>query len=120
MAKHIRTGNNGEHIAQQYLQQHGYTLLGTNLRFGRGELDIVCTHQNILIFVEVKTRQTALHGTPEDNVTPAKEQLLIRTASMYLQSTGYEGEIRFDIISVTLQPTLQVLHFQDAFFPTWE
>ena len=45
--------------------------------------------------------------------------MIYDAAIEYMDRIGYENEIRFDIISVTMEPKLLVEHFPDAFFPTW-
>ena len=58
MARHNDTGNWGEDSAREYLITKGYTILDTNVRFGKNELDIVARHNDRIVFVEVKTRST--------------------------------------------------------------
>jgi len=50
-------GQIAEQQAVDYLKQHGYHIIARNLRLARGEPDIVATHHNILVFIEVKSRQ---------------------------------------------------------------
>jgi hypothetical protein len=37
----------------------------------------------------------------------------------YMYASGHEWEIRFDIIAITGEPekNMELVHFQDAFFP---
>lgn len=46
----------------EYLENKGYKIIERNFRKGYGEIDIIATHKNILVFVEVKTRTTFLFG----------------------------------------------------------
>ncbi len=120
MAQHLKTGEEGEDLAKEYLLQQGYTILESNWRFHKAEIDIIAKKKEVLIFVEVKTRSTAIFGDPALAVTPKKQRLLADAASAYMDQVGHTWEIRFDIISVILQqPEYDLQHFKDAFFPGW-
>lgn len=118
MAKHNETGKQGEEIAYQLLLAKGYTILETNWRYRRAEVDIIAKEGDILVFIEVKTRSTDHFGKPEAFVTDRKKEFLQTAASVYMEEIGHEWEIRFDIIAVLLHPTraAEVEHFEDAFF----
>jgi putative endonuclease len=109
----------GEQLAAHYLRANGYTILERNWRVNRAEIDLIVRKNDTLIFVEVKSRSTAHFGPPEAFVSKRKKRLLASAASAYMQTSGYEWAIRFDIVSVLLQPGESPLieHFEDAFFP---
>ena len=111
------TGNFGESLAADYLEQKGYCILHRNLKAGRVEIDIVAMHQEVLIFVEVKTRKNNFFGFPEEAVGYKKETNIARAAAIIREDMQHEKEIRFDIISVTLEPAIEIHHIEDAFFP---
>lgn len=120
MSKNIELGNRGEAIAKHFLQSKGYTILETNWRFSRAEVDLIAMDGQILVFVEVKTRSTDIFGAPELAVTNRKQHLLVDAANVYMQQINHEWEIRFDIISIILKTkTHHLEHFEDAFFPGW-
>lgn len=113
-------GSAGEDIALNYLLKKGYDIIAKNYRFKRGEIDIIAQIENRFIFVEVKTRSSNGFGHPEEFVDERKQRAIIKTAEAFLEQQKYEGEIRFDIISVNIQknensPT--IYHIEDAFFP---
>jgi putative endonuclease len=119
MAKHNELGNQGEGIARKYLEDKGHTILECNYKQGRAEIDLISLQQNILIFTEVKTRSSDFFASPERAVNEKKEDLIIRAAQAYLYDHAYEGEIRFDVISIVItnEMDIQIRHFEDAFFP---
>jgi len=119
MANHNELGKLGEEIARKFLEEKGYRIKATNWTWGKAELDIVAEDGNILVFVEVKTRQSITFGYPEESVGSKKEKMMYAAAVEYMDAINYEKEIRFDIISVTMEPKLKVEHFPDAFFPIW-
>ncbi|MBP6977499.1 MAG: YraN family protein [Bacteroidales bacterium] len=119
MAEHNETGKAGEEIAVQYLRSKGYTILETNWRWGKNEIDIVAEDKEYLVIVEVKTRHSSDFGEPEDSVTRQKQKLLIRAANSYINRYGVKKETRFDIISILLRGrNPEVNHIIDAFYPT--
>ncbi|NGF55507.1 YraN family protein [Parapedobacter sp. SGR-10] len=115
MAKHLESGSFGEALAVQYLKRLGYEILFQNWRFKRLEIDIIAKERGILVFVEVKSRKSDHYGLPYEFVDHAKEQRLIRAAEAFLADYSYEGDIRFDIVSVYLS-TQKVELIRDAFW----
>lgn len=115
-------GATGEQIAADFLSKKGYQIVERNYRAGRGEIDIIAwAHERLLVFVEVKTRNSELFGGPEGAVTAAKQNRLLRTAGFYMESIGYDWEIRFDVVAILLdrQSLREVRHLEDAFFPSY-
>lgn len=81
--KNKNLGDAGEEIAARYLQGQGFEILGRNLRYRRGELDIVAQRRGELHFIEVRTRSGAfLH--PFETITEQKKARLRRAAEAYL------------------------------------
>lgn len=118
MAAHNELGKKGEDKAGQYLVANGYEILEHNYQYGKGEIDIICRKDDLLIFVEVKTRKTNAWGYPEMAVTKKKASLMMRTAYAYMEKVNHEWEIRFDIIAITMHKEGEELkHFEDAFVP---
>ncbi len=113
-----RVGAQGEILAGQHLQSHGYTILARNWRFRGGEIDLVAEKAGALVFVEVKARSSHRFGTPEEAITPTKRRRLIRTAQAFLRSRGVEDAgWRIDVIALDLDPQGKVLrleHYEDA------
>lgn len=119
MAEHNETGKAGEEIAVKYLRSKGYTILETNWRLGRNEIDIVAEADHCLVVVEVKTRHSTEYGDPESFVTRDKQRLLIRAANAYIRRHAVTAETRFDIISIVLKGQhAEINHITDAFYPT--
>jgi putative endonuclease len=102
MAKHNDTGTLGEKLAAEYLAEKGYAILHQNWRYKRWEVDIIATQNNILHFIEIKTRRTKKFGLPEEKVSKQKLENLINAAEVYLYENPQWKHIRFDILSVLL------------------
>lgn len=119
MAQHNETGKTGENIAAEYLQREGYFLLEQNWRHRKAEIDLIVKQNDILVFVEVKTRSNTFFSDPELSVDEQKQALITNAAMVYMEEIGHEWEVRFDIIAVILESedSFDIRHYEDAFFP---
>ena len=117
MAKHINLGKKGEQLAIEHLRQKKYEILATNWRYKKAEIDIIALYQNMIVFVEVKTRSTNFFGYPEESVSKAKKRLLSFAAEAYMYEKKIETDMRFDIIAITITAQKNMIyHIEDAFF----
>jgi putative endonuclease len=92
-------GKEAEVVAEQYLRQHGYRIVGRNVRFPNGELDIVAKKDGTIVFIEVKARRTNHFGGASYAVTPHKQQRLIHLAAQYLACHQLSDcPTRFDVM----------------------
>lgn len=106
----------GEQLAQRHLLKLGYAIRQVNYRYLKYEVDIVAEHDNKIVVVEVKTRQTAEIGEPWMAVTRKKQRQIIACSNHYVQSRDISKEVRFDIISIVHnQYRSQLEHIVDAF-----
>jgi putative endonuclease len=98
------TARLGEEIAAKYLTKKGYKIVERNFRKGYGEIDIVSIHQNILVFVEVKTRSTSLYGGAIEAIAYHKLQKLIKTCQYYkMLHPKLPDAMRIDAILIDLE-----------------
>ena len=121
MAEHNELGKKGEEHAKNYLQQKGFSILHTNWRFGKDEIDIIAIdkEKNQLVIVEVKTRMSDYFGEPEIAVTKAKQKFLIRATEVFIMQKNIEQETRFDVIAITVvSGKFKLNHIENAFYPT--
>lgn len=117
MAVHNETGKKGEVAAANFLRSKGFEVLATNYRFHKAEIDIIASKDNLLVFVEVKTRSTNWFGFPEQSVDKKKQQLISLAATNYIEENKITTEIRFDVISLTKSASgFDIHHIEDAFF----
>ncbi len=116
-------GRYGEDLAHRELQRRGYRVIDRNWRSKAGweEVDLIAWQRGTpdrLIFVEVKTRSSDTFGSPERNIDRVKEIALRRAAREYCRKALLPEEIvRFDQLSIVLEPELRIAHHPDAF--TW-
>ena len=98
-------GARGENLAAQYLQSQGYTLRARNWRHDHGELDIVVERDSVIVFVEVRTRQTDRFGRAEESITSHKRAKLIATAQAYLEAHDLaDAQWQIDVIAIHAPP----------------
>ena len=119
MALHNEFGRKGEQLAKSYLEEAGFEILDENWTFGRAEIDLIVYKNRVMVFVEVKSRSRVDYGYPEEFVTPSKQKLMAHAADEYIHLMEFDGEIRFDIISVLLDTNgnYTIRHLEDAFWP---
>tara|TARA_X000000950_G_scaffold171954_1_gene209478 strand:- start:301 stop:657 length:357 start_codon:yes stop_codon:yes gene_type:complete len=116
MARHNDLGEEGEIIAQHFIEKKGFKILDCNWRYLQYEVDIIARDEKKIIFIEVKTRSTYRYGFPDESVTPKKEKTLVEAAEIYLEQKNYSSEVRFDVISVVKNETEEkIYHIEDAF-----
>ena len=117
MAQHNELGALGEQLATDYLLAKGYEVVVRNFVFQKAEIDIIAKHNNIMICVEVKTRNSDFFGDPQEFVTPSKIKLLVKAMDAFITENDIDLETRFDIIAVLKNKTTESLtHYEDAFY----
>jgi putative endonuclease len=119
MGVYKRLGKVGEELAMHYLKSIDYQILMTNYKFSYAEVDIIAKVDEILVFVEVKTRSKNHYGPPELSVSEKKVNLLMDAAFEYMEKIGHTWEIRFDVITIITSPYegVRIKHLKDAFVP---
>lgn len=99
----------GEDKACEYLKKLGFKIIERNFRKGYGEIDIIAldpsagSGQEVLSFIEVKTRTSNQFGSPLDAITYWKLKTLIKTAQFYKMTRNNLPEsMRVDAVAVVL------------------
>ncbi len=116
MAVHNDLGKKGEQLAVKHLQQKGYTILATNWRYLKAEIDIIAQQGKNLVVVEVKTRSSDVISTPMEAVNPKKIKLLVTAANAYVVENNLDVEVRFDVVSIVKKGAdFSIEHTQEAF-----
>lgn len=118
---HQQTGRRGEEDVYFYLRSLGYVIVARNYRSRRrrGEIDLIGWDQDVLCFVEVKTRTSRDVKPAEAAVDRAKRHELAAVAREYLRHLPRSCQWRFDIVSVyyevrqTCRPKFEL--FKNAF-----
>lgn len=112
-------GKKGEETAAGYLEKNGCTILEKNYRTRLGEIDLIAVEGNVILFVEVKTREKGGTYSPKEAVTPAKMRTLSRVAEFWLKShKKLETKARFDVIAILSDGTTSRIEWVKNAFDT--
>ena len=110
----------GEAQAAKYLKKQGYKLLERNWSCRFGEIDLIVSDRNYLVFVEVKLRKSDAFARAAEFVDFRKQNRLRRAAELWLSLHETELQPRFDVVEVyapegeaTKKPLIN--HLEDAF-----
>lgn len=110
-------GNKGEELAVHFLKEKGYTILYRNWRYQKNEVDIIASKDNLLVFVEVKTRSSLDFGLPQEFVKSSQIKRLIYAANAFIEQLNSSQEVRFDIIAIIKrEKNYEIEHIEEAFF----
>ena len=94
-------GDMGENLAAAHLERKGYAIIERKFKTRIGEIDLIARQNHVIVFIEVKTRQSSEFGRPGEAVGYRKQQKIIRTASWYIRQKHLEDvSCRFDVIEV--------------------
>lgn len=132
---HLEYGAIGEKLAQNFLRKQGYKIVVVNYSKKAGEIDIIAVEtkkarknradykelskimkkENVLVFVEVKSRNCLKFGMPSEAVNRTKTKHYNLVASNFrLTNKKYSHlPFRFDIIEVVGDKVYN--HYMNAF-----
>src|SRR6476646_2442826 len=95
----IPFGRRSEILGLGYIRSVGYRIVTSSYRTKEGEVDVIAWDGDVLVFMEVKARQSS--APPEDSVGFHKRQRIIRAAQTYLvRHRLHDVPYRFDILAV--------------------
>ena len=101
----IQTGKLGEDIAVDYLKNEGYRIIERNYRCVFGEIDIVATDRDVIVFVEVRSRRSAKYGYPQESVGLNKKMKVSKIALNYIKEKQFQDcRARFDVVAIKILP----------------
>lgn len=94
-------GQYREAEAQRYLRRQGLRPRAENVRYRHGELDLVMDHGDVLVFVEVRYRQSQQFGGAALSVGRQKQRRLSRAAASFLAEHPVLAQrpCRFDVLA---------------------
>lgn len=120
MGRNNIVGAWGESLAAEYLQKKHYKLVASNYSCRFGEIDLIVSNREYLVFVEVKLRKSANFAMALEHVDAYKQNRIRTTAELYLSECPTHLQPRFDVIEIyapngidTKKP--EIHHLEDAF-----
>ncbi len=111
VAKHNRLGATGEALAVKWLQNRAFTILQQNWRHSYYEVDIIASKENVLHFIEVKTRRNKKFGEPEESVDQKKMLNLMNAGEEYQYQFPQWKRVQYDVLSVSIDSNNEATYF---------
>lgn len=114
LAPHVELGARGEQLAIETLVARRYQIVASNVRLPTGrsrrnqiihnEIDVIAYDEDdVLCFVEVKTRKSDWFAAPEANVDLRKQRQITRAARVYRRLLDLrDAPFRYDVVTVIL------------------
>ena len=110
-------GDRGEQLAATFLAERGWVILHRNYRIGHREIDLVARCNEVVAFVEVKTRGGLGYGHPLEAIRWKKRREIQQVAAAWIEVYGTPKYVyRFDAVAILLPvggaPVIE--HVEDA------
>jgi putative endonuclease len=113
-------GQLGEHFAAEHLERLGLRIVERNYRSRYGEIDLIASNDETLVFCEVKTRRVG-SGKPFDSLHNKKQDQVRRMAVEWCtqkRNIDFKLNLRFDAIGITVSLADKLIaleHLEAAF-----
>ncbi|MBR2224475.1 MAG: YraN family protein [Bacteroidales bacterium] len=110
----------GEEKACDFLRAKGHRIVSRNWRGSHLEVDIISEDAAGLHFVEVKTRLAPAGTAPEEKVDGRKRQRIGAAALKFLNQSGSDREVFFDVVTVLFDgDRTELSYFPQAWIPMY-
>jgi putative endonuclease len=95
-------GREGEDVAAAFLEAEGWSIVGRNVRWKGGEIDIAAARDGIIAFAEVKSWESLGPESLERAIGSDKRRKIVETAKIFLSRHREYNDwtVRFDVILV--------------------
>jgi len=104
--QNYKKGREGEEIARAFLMEKGFKLIESNYSNNLGEIDLIMSDEDWLVFVEVKLKVGDKYGSPEEMITKNKLRQVRRVAESFLVLESLRAKIfskyRIDAVCIVL------------------
>lgn len=95
-----RIGRAAEDRALALLIGSGLQLVERNFRCRLGEIDLVMRDRGTVVFVEVRLRRSARHGSAAESIDGRKLRRLQAAAMTWQRWRGFDGPLRLDVVTL--------------------
>lgn len=106
-------GKKNETLAIACLKKKGYRIIDKNVRNTLGEIDIIASLNETIVFVEVKSRSSLAFGSPKTAVNRNKQRRISKVALLWMKKNNLLGtSARFDVVSIvstTLKTEIEIV-----------
>lgn len=120
--QNYKKGKEGEEIAREFLIKKGFKLIESNYSNVLGEIDIIMSDKDWLVFVEVKLKVGDKYGTPEEMITKNKLSQVRRVAESFLVAESPTAKnfskYRIDAVCIVLNEdkTVRSIKYYDNLY----
>jgi putative endonuclease len=104
VAKHRQLGTTGELLAVSWLEEKGFVVQERNWRYSYYEVDIIAVKDQVLHFIEIKTRSNTKFGEPEESVSKKKIHNLLTAGEAYQYQNPQWKRVQYDVLSIMILP----------------
>jgi putative endonuclease len=77
-------GRLGEAFAKKHLRRQGYKIIAERFNTRYGEIDLIASRRDTLLFVEVKARHSRIFGDALEAITPKKLRHFQKAVALFL------------------------------------
>lgn len=117
MSQSKELGKKGEELAVAFLEEKGYHIIARNWKYHKAEVDIIAEIDDLLVFVEVKTRSSTDFGKPHEFLKPPQIKRLTTAANAFCVQFNRKEEVRFDIVAIGIKKSVpEIEHIERAFY----
>ena len=110
----FKKGLYAENKAKKYLQKQGLYFITSRFKTKCGEIDLIMSKDETIVFVEVKIRTNNQYGDAIEYINKFKQKKIIRTAKLFCQYRQLEQHfLRFD--TVTIDSNNKITWIKNAF-----
>jgi len=95
-------GKYGENMAKEYLIKKGFVFIEANFENKIGEIDLIMSDKDWLVFIEVKYKSDDRFGLPEEMISQNKIWQVKRVAESYVveRKIKYFEKFRLDAVCI--------------------
>lgn len=120
--QNYKKGKEGEEIAKKFLLEKGFEWIESNYLNKLGEIDLIMSHEDWLVFVEVKLKIGDKFGTPEEMISNGKLNRIRRIAEGFLllesPISKKFSKYRIDAVCIVLnedKTTKKINHYENLY-----
>ncbi|QHQ35925.1 YraN family protein [Algicella marina] len=106
-SKAYLSGVTAEEVAERLYLQRGAEVLARRMRNEGGEIDLIVSEREVVVFVEVKARKRR-----EDAAYALSSRQMARlsaAAELWMAAKGRTGDMRFDVVLVDGQGAAEII-----------
>lgn len=94
-------GKRAEKLVERELRRRGYRILGRNLRFKTGEVDLLASQGEDLVIVEVRSKTRREPVSPAETLRRQKKRKLLQIAREIISTKRLRNtNVRIDVVEV--------------------